>query len=317
MSSTVRSPRGADAHRPARPDKSKYKEQTLTAASTLPRAASGQPSIDDEAEALIDAALNGDQEALKEVVAALEEETEDEADDSDDEAAPATETTATIIVSRTKAETEEHATAAAVLRPTTQAGITAYRLAHYGKTLADDTLAVNELILALRDQVSLVNEKNLDRGTAMLTTQAHTLDALFHTLIRRAIRQEGLPQFEAFMKFALRAQSQCRATWEAISVIQNPPIAGYVGQANIASGPQQVNNETRPSASFDTNTRERARARGNQNQPGRVLEHTQHEPDKWLDPRATATATGADPAVEAVEAFNGAKNPRGESSGRA
>ena len=43
------------------------------------------------------------------------------------------------------------------------------------------------------------------------------------------------------MKLALKAQSQCRSTWEVVSAIQNPPIAGYVSQANIAQN-QQVNN---------------------------------------------------------------------------
>jgi hypothetical protein len=47
---------------------------------------------------------------------------------------------------------------------------------------------------------------------------------------------------EPLLKLAFRAQSQCRATWEAIAVIQHPPIAGFINQANIAGGHQQVNN---------------------------------------------------------------------------
>jgi len=39
----------------------------------------------------------------------------------------------------------------------------------------------------------------------------------------------------------LKAQSQCRATLEALAAIKNPPIV-YARQANIAAGPQQVNN---------------------------------------------------------------------------
>jgi hypothetical protein len=35
------------------------------------------------------------------------------------------------------------------------------------------------------------------------------------------------------------AQSQCRAT---LATIKHPPVMGYVRQANIAHGPQQVNN---------------------------------------------------------------------------
>ncbi len=76
----------------------------------------------------------------------------------------------------------------------------------------------------------------------MLASQAHTLDAIFNNLARRAINAECLNQFEQYLKLGLRAQSQCRATWEALSAIKNPPVMGYVRQANIAHGPQQVNN---------------------------------------------------------------------------
>lgn len=40
---------------------------------------------------------------------------------------------------------------------------------------------------------------------------------------------------------ALRAQAQSRATLETLAAIKNPP-AVFAGQANIAHGPQQVNN---------------------------------------------------------------------------
>jgi hypothetical protein len=38
----------------------------------------------------------------------------------------------------------------------------------------------------------------------------------------------------------LRAQSQCRAIWEALAAIKNRPVMGHVRQGNIAHGPQQV-----------------------------------------------------------------------------
>jgi hypothetical protein len=37
-------------------------------------------------------------------------------------------------------------------------------------------------------------------------------------------------------------QAQCRATWHTLATIKNPPMMGYVKQANIAHGLQQVNN---------------------------------------------------------------------------
>ena len=43
------------------------------------------------------------------------------------------------------------------------------------------------------------------------------------------------------MRMALRAQSQCRAMLETLAAIKNPPIV-YAPQANVTTGPQQVDN---------------------------------------------------------------------------
>jgi hypothetical protein len=45
------------------------------------------------------------------------------------------------------------------------------------------------------------------------------------------------------MRLALKAQSQCRATLETLATVKNPPVL-FAKQANIANGPQQVNNGT-------------------------------------------------------------------------
>ncbi len=97
--------------------------------------------------------------------------------------------------------------------------------------------------MPLTEQTRACGEGNLKQAEAMLTPQAHVLDALFNRLTRIAMNAEHLDTADRYLKLALRAQSQCRATWEAISAIQNPPMAGYVAQANIARN-QQINNET-------------------------------------------------------------------------
>ena len=101
----------------------------------------------------------------------------------------------------------------------------------------------------------------------MLTAQAHTLDAIFNCLAQRAAVNMGeyIDTVEAYLKLALRAQSQCRTTWEALSAIQNPPLASYVKQANIAHGHQQVNN----SPSMES---ESPRVRENENPQSKLLE---------------------------------------------
>jgi hypothetical protein len=40
---------------------------------------------------------------------------------------------------------------------------------------------------------------------------------------------------------ALKAQNQCRMTLETLAAMKHPPVV-FARQANIASGPQQVNN---------------------------------------------------------------------------
>ena len=124
-----------------------------------------------------------------------------------------------------------------VLRPSVQAAVT---IRQYGKAYGD--LDLGGLVDALAAQAKAASDGDLGRGEAMLTTQAHILDAIFNNLARRAINAEYMNNFDRYLKLALRAQSQCRATWETLSTMKNPPMAGYVGQANIAHGHQQVNN---------------------------------------------------------------------------
>jgi hypothetical protein len=56
-----------------------------------------------------------------------------------------------------------------------------------------------------------------------------------------------LPQYQAHLNLALKAQSQCRATLETLAHVKNPPVL-FAKQANIAHGPQQINNSADPRA---------------------------------------------------------------------
>ena len=134
-------------------------------------------------------------------------------------------------------EDQAVAIARTVLRPTVQAAVT---LKEYSKSCGD--LDLGGLIDTLTEQTRASSEGDLKRAEAMLTTQAHTLDAIFNNLARRAINAEYIDNLDRYLKLALRAQSQCRATWEALATIKTPPVMGYVRQTNIAHGPQQVNN---------------------------------------------------------------------------
>jgi len=125
-----------------------------------------------------------------------------------------------------------------VLRPTVQA---AFTLSEYGKPFGD--LDIVDLVDSLAEQTTAVIDGDLGRGEAMLTAQAHTLDSIFNSLAQRAISSRYLDHLDRYLKLALKAQSQSRATWDAISNIQNPRVQ-YVKQMNLANN-QQVNNASR------------------------------------------------------------------------
>src|ERR1017187_1007026 len=118
-------------------------------------------------------------------------------------------------------------------------------------------LDISGLIEELRQQAATASSGDLKRQEAMLAIQAHTLDTIFNELARRSSANmvEGYGEAaERYMRLALKAQSQCRATIETLAEMKNPKPVAFVQQANIANGPQQVNNE-----SFQTSTRPRAR----------------------------------------------------------
>jgi hypothetical protein len=118
-------------------------------------------------------------------------------------------------------EDQAVAIARTVLRPTVQAAVT---LKEYGKSYGD--LDLGGLIDSLSELTRATSDGDLKRAEAMLTMQAHTLDAIFNNLARRAINAEYMDNLDRYLKLALRAQSQCRATWEALATIKNPPVAG-------------------------------------------------------------------------------------------
>ena len=108
----------------------------------------------------------------------------------------------------------------------------------WGKYAGDVDLA--ELVGGLQKKVDAVHNGDMKPVEAMLYAQAMTLQTMFTNLARRAANQEHLKQFQTHMTLALKAQAQCRSTLEALAQVKNP--MPYIKQANIASGPQQVNN---------------------------------------------------------------------------
>jgi len=94
------------------------------------------------------------------------------------------------------------------------------------------------------------------------------------------------------MRMALRAQAQCRATLETLAEIKNPPVV-YARQANVTTGPQQVNNSLPAYPSL--------RARDSIPPPERPLEEINGQ---RLDTRAPCTPGAIDPHLAAVGAID-------------
>jgi hypothetical protein len=142
-------------------------------------------------------------------------------------------------------EDAETALARAALRPTVQAAITVRE--YEGR--AFDSLKLDALVAELSAQANAANGGDLKRAEAMLVVQAHTLDAIFNSLARRAALNMGeyLNAAETYLRLALKAQSQCRATLETLALIKNPHPVAFVRQQNIGVN-QQVNNGSAPAA---------------------------------------------------------------------
>ena len=133
-------------------------------------------------------------------------------------------------------EAEGRARARTVLRPTVGAACAAYAIE---KELTKE-IPIQDLVDELAAQVKTVQDGSLARPEALLTAQAHTLDLLFNRLTRRAMACDTVEPFDANMRMALRAQSQCSRTLEVLAGLKNPPVV-IAKQANFTTGPQQNN----------------------------------------------------------------------------
>jgi hypothetical protein len=146
-----------------------------------------------------------------------------------------------------------------------------------------------------------VGENDLSSCEAMLYCQAHALQRIFIELASEAafhVKEGWFPNYEAHMRLALKAQGQCRATVETLAQIKNPPVV-FARQANIAQGPQQVNNNGMMPAGEP-----RAGAGKNEKPQNKLLEAQNAE---RLDFGTPGAAVGSDPAIATVGTFDRAK----------
>ena len=152
---------------------------------------------------------------------------------------------------------------------------------------------LTESLAALKAQIKDVRGGSLAVAENTLVAQANTLDAIFNELARRAAMNMGeyLGATEAYLRLALKAQSQCRATFETLGTLRNPPVV-FAKQANVATN-QQIN--------FAGTSRagESETAQNKQSEATHEL---------LQDTRASSTAIGGDPALAAVAEVDRAEN---------
>lgn len=153
-------------------------------------------------------------------------------------------------------------------------------------------ISLGDVLASLNEHADKIKGGDLARIEAMLGGQAAALNTMFAELARRGARNMGeyMGAAETYLKLALRAQSQCRATLETLAAIKQPPVV-FAKQANIAHGAQQVNNEAAGIA----------RVEETKNPPNELLEH---DHGQRLDTGATRTAGGSDQAMATVEAVH-------------
>ena len=180
----------------------------------------------------------------------------------------------------------------------------------WGKFAGEGDLTA--LIKGSRERLEKVQDGDMRSVESMLYGQAMTLQTIFTNLARRSAMNAGeyMNATDTYLRLALKAQAQCRSTLETLAEIKNPRSVSFVKQANIANGPQQVNNSTprksEQHAQPGHNAHAGAHAGENAGQQNELLEH-QH--GNYLDTGAQDAAGGADPHLEAVDARQRATHP--------
>ena len=178
----------------------------------------------------------------------------------------------------------------ALAKLTTTSSLAAVTLKRYSG--AGDEMDVADLLTEMRKAGDEVVAGDMGRVERMLANQAMTLDAIFNDMAQRSGRQDTYKGIEVLMRLALKAQAQARSTAEALALLKNP--MPYIKQANMTTGPQQVNNTY---AGTPSHSGIQSGAGNSQSEPNKLLEadHGQR-----LDIGAQAAAGRANQKLETV-----------------
>ena len=216
-------------------------------------------------------------------------------------AAPAPNAGSTVKLNPHPGQTNARAVAESVVTGTL---VNAVLTKRFTSALPDEMFDLTECMNVIVATVGEVQAGDLRAGEALLTGQAVALNAIFTELARRSALNMGehLGAAESYMRLALKAQNQCRATVETLAAMKNPHVV-FARQANINNGgQQQVNNGAQaPGAGSPAP----APARQTETEPSKLLEATHVE---RMDFGAPAAAGGNHQDLVPMEVLNRPSN---------
>lgn len=199
----------------------------------------------------------------------------------------------TLQIKRQEGETDGWAHSRAMASPSVNAGMTMFRF-HPLKEGAN----LSDLVDVVGKHATEIRGGLMDRPEAMLVAQAHALDTIFNSLAQRAAQNMSagyMQATETYLRLALKAQSQCRTTIEALGELKQPRSTNFIKQQNVAHQ-QQVNNGSA------TSTPAPARAHEKDVTPRNEL--LTESLSATLDAAGQGAAISADQRLEAVGAVH-------------
>ncbi len=167
---------------------------------------------------------------------------------------------------------------------------------------------LSALMDTIEAQTKAMQGGDMSEIEGMLFAQALTLQTTFTMLSRRAAANANdyVNTTDTFLRLALKAQGQCRATLETLANIKNPRPVAFVKQANIAQN-QQVNNNAGESLESSTRTYAHAREK-TVNQPNELLTDTRATHGRPMDTGTTSKASASNPRMETMAKGHRATN---------
>ncbi|SCC95880.1 conserved hypothetical protein [Thiomonas sp. X19] len=189
-----------------------------------------------------------------------------------------------------------------------------YQTAHVAEAFARRTFAetpLGDVARAIKQAGDAVSSGDLSGLEHILTGQIVALHGVFVDCAMRAQGNMGqyLNAAESYMRLALKAQAQCARTAEVLGNLRAGPTI-FAKQANVTTGPQQVNN-----GNFESSTHARTHAQEAPKPANELLEDATHEQQQRMVPGAQAAPARGNQAVEAVGAVNRAEDARRQGQG--